>query len=420
MSKNIHTLIKDELGKDSLNSSLIYDDLVFSPDYLPYELPHRQEQILELTKFFSSIFTHANTNSLFRQSVILVGPHGSGKTATSKRFGFDIEEISKKKITNFNLIYRHLNCRQSRTVYLLLVDLLRSLIPNFPQRGLSVSELIRELLETLEKNNLYLILALDEVEFLIRDTEINNLLYTFTRINDESNILDKQRISVIVITENNDFLYSLDSSTKSSLAKNIIVFNSYSSEELKNIVKLRLKLAITYDILDDHLIEIIVKFSTKINGNLRVILEILHNTFKIADQSNKLFVSRNMVELAKNNFYPINREILRDLPMTQKITLLSVGKVFKNKIESQKVTLIMVKRQYHIECNKYNLSIGQGHTSFWSYIQKLDELSLIQSKVVNYGTKGRSTEIFLEIPPYKIIREIEHLIKRDLQKKVKF
>ena len=76
----------------------------------------------------------------------------------------------------------------------------------------------------------------------------------------------------------------------------------------------------------------------------------------------------------------------------------------------------MVKRQYHIESNKYQLKIGQGHTSFWSYIRKLDELCLIKSHVVNYGTKGRSTEIELEIPPEKIVFEVEKIMKKTILK----
>ncbi|MHA1989588.1 MAG: Cdc6/Cdc18 family protein [Candidatus Hodarchaeales archaeon] len=420
MPKNIQSMINDELEKFSLNTSIVRNEQIFDPEYLPDELPHRQEQILDMTKFFSGIFSQKSSKTYFRQSLILVGPSGSGKSVTAKRFGFDIQDIAMKKIQYFHLKYFYLNCRQSRTVYLLLIKLLRGLIPNFPKRGLSVSELIRELLDVLEKKNLYIIIALDEIEFLIRDTEINNLLYTFTRINDESNATNKQRFSVIVVTRNREFLYSLDSSTKSSLSKNLIEFSSYTQQQLKDILIKKIEFGLSPNIIEEKEIDSIVDYTYKNGSDMRIALELLRISCKIAEYSNQVSINSEIVNEAIKRIFPINREIIRDLPMTQKVTLLSIAKVFKNLIDSQRVTLSIVKRQYHIECNKYNLSLGQGHTSFWSYIQKLDELSLIKARVVNYGTKGRSTEIDFKIPVGLIIIELEELIKKELDKKRKF
>ncbi|MHA1984692.1 MAG: Cdc6/Cdc18 family protein, partial [Candidatus Hodarchaeales archaeon] len=351
---------------------------------------------------------------------ILFGPSGSGKSVTAKRFGFDIQDIAIKKIQYFHLKYFYLNCRQSRTVYLLLIELVRGLIPNFPKRGLSVSELLRELLDVLEKNNLYLIITLDEIEFLIRDTEINNLLYTFTRINDESNATNKQRFSVIIITRNKEFLYSLDSSTKSSLSNNLIEFSSYTRQQLKDILIKKIDFGLTPNIIEEKEINTIVDYTHQNGSDIRIALELLRISCKIAEQSNQVRINNEIVNESINRIFPINREIIRDLPMPQKVTLLSIAKVFKNLIGSHKVTLSVVKKRYHMECNKYNLSIGQGHTSFWSYIQKLDELSLIKARVVNYGTKGRSTEIDFKIPAGLIILELEELITKELDKKKKF
>jgi cell division control protein 6 len=415
MSKNINVLIKDELEKYSRKSTVILNKAIFDSEYLPDEILHRQNQILEMTKFFSGIFSRNDRKRFFRQFIILIGPPGSGKSATSKRFGNDFQEIAQRKIVDFNVKYFHLNCRRSRTVYLLLINLLRNLKPNFPKRGLSVSELVREMLDIIEIRNLYLIVALDEIEFLTKDSEINNLLYTFTRLNDESGTANKQRISVIVIARSKNFLYSLDPSTKSSLSKNIISFDPYNKGELKDILIKKIELGLQRNTVESNSMDAIVDYIFQNGKDIRIGLELLEISCFIIENTNGIKITNEIVNKAIKRIYPLNKEVIRDLPLPQKVTLLSIGKVFKDKLGSEKVTLSMVKKQYHIECNKHKLSIGQGHTSFWSYIQKLRELDLIKARVVNYGTKGRSTEIELDIPPVLVVRELEKIITGELE-----
>ncbi|MFW9928179.1 MAG: Cdc6/Cdc18 family protein [Candidatus Thorarchaeota archaeon] len=411
MIQSIRQLMEDELDNSNLNYSLFKNENVLTFDYMPENLPHREKQIIEMTRYLKGIFLLNDSNSSFRQSIILVGSVGTGKTSAAKRLGQDFESISEKKMKNIQFIYRHLNCRRSRTVYLLLIELMKSLSPNFPHRGFSASELIYELLATLESLNLYLLLTLDEIDYLFKDSEINTLLYTFTRINDESNFFSINRISLIVITRNQEFLYLLDSSTKSSLAKNIVIFPSYTQDELTDILQKRLSLGVKEDVFPMTLVKSIAKFAADKGGDARLAIEILWRSIKIAENSFSKEIRAEHVRTAQQTADPVNKEIIEDLPLQFKVALLSIGRLLHQNPNKNKISLTMVKKQFLQECRKLKLDIGKGHTSLWSYIQKLCDLGLIQTSVENKNTKGRVTVIEMDIPTDSLINIIEKAIK---------
>ncbi|MHA1984569.1 MAG: Cdc6/Cdc18 family protein [Candidatus Hodarchaeales archaeon] len=414
MNQSIRQLMEAELDNRSKSYSLFKDESVLTFDYMPENMPHRESQILEMTRYLRGIFDLSSENPSFRQSVILVGPVGSGKTSAAKRLGYDLGEFATKKMPYTKFIYRHLNCRRSRTVYLLLIELMKSLSPRFPHRGFSASELIHELITTLERMNLYLLLTLDEIDYLFRDSEINTLLYTFTRINDENSYLNEQRISLIVITRNKEFLYLLDSSTKSSLAKNIIKFASYTADQLTDILISRKNIGIKEDVISNELISSIAKFAADKSGDARLAIEILWRSIKIAENKNLLEVKADHLRIAQMNADPISKEILEDLPLQQKVVLLSIGKLFHQNPENNKISLTMLKKQFILDCREFKLKIGKGHTSLWSYVQKLCDLGLIQSWIASKGTRGRVTEIALELPVESLISDMHSAIEKDL------
>ncbi len=129
MQQSIRQLMEAELNERSNSYSLFKDENILTFDYMPENMPHRDSQILEMTRYLRGIFNKSPENPSFRQSIILVGPVGSGKTSAAKRLGLDLEEYAIKKMPYTRFIYRHLNCRRSRTVYLLLIDLMKSLSP---------------------------------------------------------------------------------------------------------------------------------------------------------------------------------------------------------------------------------------------------------------------------------------------------
>ncbi|MHA2338781.1 MAG: Cdc6/Cdc18 family protein [Candidatus Hodarchaeales archaeon] len=414
---NTKDIIKNELDSYANSQSIFTDEAILTFDFLPNTLPHRDNQILELTRYFRSVFNQNEKSLFLRQTIILLGPLGTGKTSTAKRFGNDLEKISELKIQLFHLVYRHFNCRTHRSINILLVDILKSILPYYPKRGFSASELIRDLFNTLEKRNLYLVLTLDEIDYLFNDNEISNLLYSFTRTNDNSNKYFSQRISLILITKNKEFLFLLDPSIKSSLAKNIIHFPSYTENEIKDILKERTKISLIEGAVLDQILDSISEIAAEKGGDARLAIELLWRTAKMAESSQKLVIHPNHLRQAITSINPINKQILDDLTFNELLSLYSLARTCQRNLFQYKIELPLVKSQYILECEKLETPINESKMNIWPYIKKLHQYGLINLYVNNmtYNSftksapdlKPEKTEISLDLPLESLLLELE-------------
>ena len=105
-----------------------------SVTYTPPYLPHREEELRTLAKYFKTIFEPGDEPL---RKICITGPTGSGKTTLAKRFGQLLENIDKSK--NFLLVY--INCRIYKSPYLIISTLARKLNKAIPPRGYSFEEL---------------------------------------------------------------------------------------------------------------------------------------------------------------------------------------------------------------------------------------------------------------------------------------
>jgi len=105
---------------------------------------------------------------------------GTGKTALAQRFGADmVMEANKRQV---KLRYVQVNCREFRgSLFLVVQHAVAVFRPNFPKRGYSAEELLGVLMQCLDEENAFLILALDEFDSLI-DCEGSEAIYKLTRL----------------------------------------------------------------------------------------------------------------------------------------------------------------------------------------------------------------------------------------------
>jgi len=216
-------LAYDIIAQEMRRPTVFKDESALFPDYVPTNLVHREPQLKSLGRIFRVTFESPGTVS---QKVTLVGDVGVGKTAVAKRFGSTVESLAKER--GLNLKYVHVNCYKDRTLFLVVRKVAQQLIPGLPERGFSAQELFGTIWDTLEGENAHLLLALDEIDFLVAN-EKDAPLYFLTRVADEY-IGKPQRLSLILITRNLDFVSDLDRSVQSTLLHNIVRFERYTSD----------------------------------------------------------------------------------------------------------------------------------------------------------------------------------------------
>ncbi|MFX1539819.1 MAG: ORC1-type DNA replication protein [Promethearchaeota archaeon] len=397
---SVTEIIRHELQRPSV----FIDEAKLSIDYVPPNLPHREEHLRKLTQLFRGVI---EAPGRFSQKVLIVGDTGSGKTSVTKLFGKLLTEIAKSH--GFNLVYVHVNARRERTEYMILNKILAALQTGIPLRGLSTQELLSIVLEFIETHNLYLLITLDELGvFLKRRGE--ELLYLLSRtVDDQLNA--QQRISLIGISRNPLFGYILDPSTWSTLQKNMIQFNRYNSLQLRDILNFRIKAAVLDGAVPPSTIDLIADIAGA-SGDARYALELLYNAGKVADEKGVIRILPEYVRSAKAFITPeIRREVLLDLSFHQKLLLLAVCRLLKPS-EDAYVTTGALEARYGLVSEEYNQT-PRSHTQVWAYIQELVGLGILTSKISGIGQRGKTTLIGLpDIPAAVLENELELQIEK--------
>ncbi|MFX1577072.1 MAG: ORC1-type DNA replication protein [Promethearchaeota archaeon] len=393
-------IIRHELQRPSV----FIDEAKLSIDYVPPNLPHREEHLRKLTQLFRGVIEAPGKIS---QKVLIVGDTGSGKTSVTKLFGTLLVEIAKSH--GFNLIYVHVNARRERTEYMILNKILSTFQTGIPLRGLSTQELLSIILEYIESKNLYLLVTLDELGvFLKRCGE--ELLYLLSRTVDDR-LNAQQRVSLIGISRTPLFGYIRDPSTWSTLQKNMLRFNRYNSRQLRDILNFRVKEAVLDGAVPSSTLDLIADIAGA-SGDARYALEVLYNAGKVADEKGVLRILPEFVRSAKAFITPeIRREVLVDLSTSQILLLIAVCRLLKPS-EDAYVTTGALEVRYGLVCEEY-VQTPRSHTQIWAYIQDLVGLGILTTKSSSVGQRGNTTLISLpDIPAAVLERELELLLEK--------
>jgi len=266
------------------------------------------------------------------------------------------------------------------------------------------------LTEILNRKKLYLIVTLDEIDFVIRK-DGPNLLYDLTRLTDDE--LDmKERVSIITIVRDFSFRTMLDESTLSTLRQNTILLKSYNEDQLSDIISDRVKEAFYEDSVSNDAISLIADIASK-NGDARFAIELLERAGMYADHRQSLKVLPEHVRHANASIHPVIRqEIIKDLTTQQKLTLLAITAKLRT---TQKAYLTMgeLEETYKGLCEEFNLPI-RSHTQIWEYIQYLQNCDVITTRISSKGQRGQTTLISLPDVSAEII---ETTIREQFHKK---
>ena len=222
------------------------------------------------------------------------------------------------------------------------------------------------LIEVLDIEDRYLLLILDELDYFIKQNGAD-ILYDLTRLMDDR-LNAPQRLSIIGVGRDISLDETLfDSSTLSTLQRNILRFNKYSSEALYEILKNRVEIAFEDDTVMNDTLQIICDIAAG-RGDARYAIELLWRAGKQADREEAYKVIPDYARRAKTDTHPeLRKEIFTTLSLQNKILLLSLARSLKE-IRGAYVTMGEVEEMYHSVCEEYNQE-PRAHTQVWEWIQ---------------------------------------------------
>ncbi len=256
-------------------------------------------------------------------------------------------------------------------------------------------------MDMLDDKNMHLILALDEVEHLIR-TEESTPIYNLTRIQEER-IGKPIRLSVIFILRELEYLQKLDRSTTDTLQRNIVKLDKYSSGELIDILEERVTLAFKENTIADEALQLVADVGGQ-SGDARYSIELLWRAGKYADSESAKRVSADHVRKAAGSVYPMLRgEYIAALSPHEKYMMLALARVLEESQEAY-ANIGAVEREYKAVCEEYN-DKPRKHTQIWKYARGLGAIGVITASKSGEGVRGKTTLLGLQNIPASTMRE---------------
>jgi cell division control protein 6 len=391
----------EEIFKQYLGSRIYKDREKLLPDYVPEELPHRDEQVKRLAVTLAPAINGSRPSNVF-----IYGLTGTGKTAVTKHVLRKLMERGGGRIE-----YVYVNCRQNNTSYRVLAELGKFLGIKIPFTGLALGEVMKRITLGLEKRRRILIVVLDEVDNLVKRNG-DDVLYYLTRINEQ---LSSTKVSVIGITNDLKFTEFLDARVKSSLGEEELVFPPYNAVQLEDILRQRAGEAFNEGVVSDVVIKKVAAIAARQNGDCRLALDILLKAADIAERERSSQVTDIHVDKARNEIEKnLTVDIIKTMPLHVKLVLAAVFLLSRDS-SVKTITTGLVYDKYRELVAKIGIEPVTSRR-VTDILNELDVSGIINARVISLGRYGRTKVIEIGVP----LKNVEEGLFSDLVLKAAF
>ncbi|MCE4624257.1 MAG: AAA family ATPase [Desulfurococcales archaeon] len=400
-----------------LEVNIIRDMRVFEDSYIPPTLPVRQDIADMLAmRFYRRIMRGASSADLTLVYGNL-GRVGIGKTTIVRYAARKAVEVARRK--GYNTDYVYVNLFDGPTIHEVINRILTQLNPKIAWRGVSLSDKIQALADTLYMNNMRLIVILDEIQTLFkRPGSDADKLYTLIRLHELAPHRVESGVGAdyVLIASNEMILSYLRERLPmiESQISYILRLDPYRSAELYKILLQRAELGLYPGTWDDSLLATIADFygidspvAKRPEGSARMAIVALRTAAEIAESEGQHRITGRHVSMALGMATPasLDRRILENLSKHELLLLLAIAQLTMEKDDFS--TTGEVRKLYE-ELAKEHGEKPRGHSQFNEYIKKLSALDLIIARPSSKGVRGRTTlmRIAPEIPADLLRSEI--------------
>lgn len=362
------------------DETLFRDPEVFEFDFVPEQFQFRETQMREL-----AFQIRPGLKGSTPLNTICKGLPGTGKTTSVKKLFSEIAETTKK------LVPVLINCQIDNTKFAIFAQIYRKLTGHLPPAsGTSFKQLFDAIARILQKEEIVLLVALDDANYLLYENEINKVLYTLLRAHES---YEKVRIGVIVIVSDLDvdFNKAVDARVLSVFRPTEIYFPPYGDIEIREIMQARIQQGLYPGVLSEDMLALVIDQTVK-SGDLRVGIDLIKRATLHAEKDARRSIGRDDIcaayEVSKYLHLSFTVRTLKDEEKKVLAALaraggsgqeMNAGEVYKTISES--VTI--------------------GYTRFYEIVKKLDALRLVN---LHYRQgRGRTRLISLRYDPAKIL-----------------
>ncbi|UCH01754.1 MAG: AAA family ATPase, partial [Candidatus Bathyarchaeota archaeon] len=321
----------------------------------------------------------------------VIGPSGSGKTCTLRFFGDNFSKDGEKKGINLDHIYFNLKLEGGRKV-VLYRNLLNKVEPALVSASFSAAEMLRCLVHYLQKKRRHIILTIDEIDYSVKHFKNEGIVYDLTRLNELTPQSPCGIVGVTFLARNKKFHDFLERAELSTLGRNYIEFESYSSIEILDILEKRAREALNFGAYSYEVLEFIADVTSRppINGDLRYALDLLIFSGNLAEiQGSSLILPEHVRMVHSKTYHNITTEDILSLSNKGKLILVGIVRALKRK-RSPYASLNEIRSMVGVVCEEFEF---KPIKNIEENIQDLIDRNIVDLKsLIQIGISGVTLE----------------------------
>ncbi len=365
---------------------LLWDETIFKDrevlefDHLPEHFAHRESQMESLKFCVRPAFQGGRP-----VSALCLGPPGTGKTTAVVKLFSEIEAHSSK------VVPVHVNCQMDHTRHAIFLRIYSKVLGHSPpSSGVSFKRVLERIARTMSKEKRVLVVALDDVNYLFPEKEVDRVLYTLLRAHET---FPGFRAGVIAILSEPALSYVFDPRVGSVFQAEEVSFPLYSIEEIRDILGRRAMLGFYPGVVSEDIIERVSDLTERA-GDLRVGIDLLKRAGMEAERRASRTISDEDVDQAyersrlvhlQSALKPLREDELLLLRMVAEMETSKAGDLYE----------------------RFQAATGSGYTRFHEILNKLDAARLIDTDFSGPGHRGRSRVVRIRYDPKEVLDRVK-------------